>query len=342
MKVLVPIEDPFFAACIVDFIQHHEWPAKTEFLVMHVIEPYFLDKVPAVSFAPFLDVPTKTIIEEASRLVSTVSQSINNAHPSATVAQEVVEAHVVDQIKRVAEKWPADLVVAGSHGRSGFSKFFLGSVSLELANELQTPLLLVKPDKQTLKTWDDLDYPSLTHASFAQTLAKLGSTQQFRKILVALDDTKLSRQLIEFCLHHKWSTDAEFKLFSSIDERPFFFLPADLKDKLAEKLVEDQQVMLSEFVALIKARLPMQQVETEIERGSAKANIISACHNWNANLLIVGNHGGTGKCALGSIALSSLCAAPCSVLLVKEDSWVTTAASAVVSDSETKAVVSAT
>ena len=323
MKVLVPVEDPFFAACIVDFINNHEWPAKTEFLVMHVIEPFYLKDSPSVTFAPFLDISPASTIEDASRLVSTVSQSINNAHPSATVTQEVVEAHVVEQIKRVSLNWPADLVVIGSHGRSGFSQFILGSASLELASELHTPLLMVKPDRHTLKFWNDLDYPTLTHTSFEEVLKKIALTPNLRKIFVALDDTKLSGQLVDFCLHHKWKVDAEFKLFSSVDEGPFFFLPPALKEKVLAKLSQDQQVSLTAFAKRLEAGLSSIRVSTEIERGSPKKNILAACEKWDANLLVVGNHARDDrKCALGSVAMASLCAAPCSVLLLKEEAAV--------------------
>ncbi|RKR38615.1 universal stress protein [Paraburkholderia sp. BL17N1] len=48
-------------------------------------------------------------------------------------------------IVREAQRWHADLVVVGTHGRRGFSRWFLGSVAGRTARITQTPLLMVRP-----------------------------------------------------------------------------------------------------------------------------------------------------------------------------------------------------
>ena len=138
------------------------------------------------------------VIATASRLVTSAAQAINNANPDCTVTQEVVEANIFDQIKRVAEKWSADLVVVGSHGRRGFNHFVMGSVSFELVRQTSLPLVLVKPDRRTLKIWENFDYPSLTRNSFDEALAKAQSNSKPERIMLALDGTALSEQLVEF------------------------------------------------------------------------------------------------------------------------------------------------
>lgn len=40
-----------------------------------------------------------------------------------------------------------DLVVVGSHGRTGFKKFLLGSVSAKIVNEAPCPVLVIKDPK---------------------------------------------------------------------------------------------------------------------------------------------------------------------------------------------------
>ncbi|MDR3615832.1 MAG: universal stress protein [Candidatus Obscuribacterales bacterium] len=320
MKILVPIEDPFFAVCVVDFINHHVWPAKTEFLVTHVIEPFYLDEAQQPAFAPLLKISPQSIIDEALSLVRAVSQAINNANPQATVTEDVVESEVVGQIKHVAEKWPADLVIMGSHGRSGFNHFFLGSVALEVASEIQTPLLLIKPDRKTIKASDDLLSTKLTQASFQASLDKLALARKPAKVFVALDETDLSKQIIDFCLKHKWSEQAEFKLFSTIDERPFFLVPKATTEKISEELIEGQKIKLSNYAQLLKEQLAPKSVTTEVEFGAPRKNLIVASTAWDADLLVVGNHvKKSGTSALCGVAMASLCAAPCSVLLIKEN-----------------------
>ncbi|MEO8839057.1 MAG: universal stress protein [Herbaspirillum sp.] len=48
-----------------------------------------------------------------------------------------------------AESWPADLIVIGSHGRSGIKRLFLGSVAEHLLRLSTTPILLVRESQTT-------------------------------------------------------------------------------------------------------------------------------------------------------------------------------------------------
>jgi nucleotide-binding universal stress UspA family protein len=47
-------------------------------------------------------------------------------------------------ICEIAEQLPADLIVIGSHGRRGFDKMLLGSVSQEVVQRSKVPVLIVK------------------------------------------------------------------------------------------------------------------------------------------------------------------------------------------------------
>jgi len=51
------------------------------------------------------------------------------------IATEIVEA---------AKKWPANLVVLGTHGRRGFVHLFLGSVAEDVVRIATTPVLLIR------------------------------------------------------------------------------------------------------------------------------------------------------------------------------------------------------
>src|SRR5262249_44073441 len=48
-------------------------------------------------------------------------------------------------IQLFAERMRADLVIVGTHGRSGFQRFLLGSVTERLLRVLAVPLLIVPP-----------------------------------------------------------------------------------------------------------------------------------------------------------------------------------------------------
>ena len=55
-----------------------------------------------------------------------------------------VWGHPAEEIVKYAKENAVDLVIMGSHGRSGIKKAFLGSVSQAVANQLSCPVTLVK------------------------------------------------------------------------------------------------------------------------------------------------------------------------------------------------------
>ena len=49
-------------------------------------------------------------------------------------------------IESAAKNWKADLIVIGTHGRSGLNRLLLGSVAEDVARSATVPVLLVHAD----------------------------------------------------------------------------------------------------------------------------------------------------------------------------------------------------
>ena len=64
--------------------------------------------------------------------------------PDLSFTVSVVEGHAVDVILEYLRKNPPDLVVMGSHGRSGVERLLLGSVAENVAREARCPTLIVR------------------------------------------------------------------------------------------------------------------------------------------------------------------------------------------------------
>lgn len=63
-----------------------------------------------------------------------------------TVLLEAGGERVADVIDGEAKNWPADLIVIGTHGRSGLSRLLLGSVAEGVARGTSVPVLLIRSE----------------------------------------------------------------------------------------------------------------------------------------------------------------------------------------------------
>lgn len=56
--------------------------------------------------------------------------------------------HVAQPIAEMAREWKADLLVAGTHGRRGVDRFFMGSVAERIVRVAPCPLLLLRDSER--------------------------------------------------------------------------------------------------------------------------------------------------------------------------------------------------
>jgi nucleotide-binding universal stress UspA family protein len=107
-----------------------------------VIDPYPFTGVGtdfAYGQAEYLNAATA----EANAAIKTAKSMFEEAGVSAETA--VVEAHAAWRgVVQAAESSQADLIVMGSHGRSGLEKLVLGSVTQAVLSHTHLPVLVVR------------------------------------------------------------------------------------------------------------------------------------------------------------------------------------------------------
>jgi nucleotide-binding universal stress UspA family protein len=79
-----------------------------------------------------------------SRGAATASALGANAETTLLTIAEASDDRVYDTIEQEAVRWPADLIVIGTHGRRGFRRLLLGSVAEGLIRVTTKPVLLVR------------------------------------------------------------------------------------------------------------------------------------------------------------------------------------------------------
>jgi nucleotide-binding universal stress UspA family protein len=107
--------------------------------------------VQVVPFMPIYGSPelvTPLIIDEkqkeaAHRYLASLVENLKQQGFRATLTVKTgqqVPAEIID----VAKEKGADLIVMSTHGRSGFTRWFVGSVALRVLTHAETPILLLR------------------------------------------------------------------------------------------------------------------------------------------------------------------------------------------------------
>jgi nucleotide-binding universal stress UspA family protein len=133
MKILLAIDTSAFADAAVQAVIEQFSPRGNEVRVFHAGEwlqhlplSYFFAQGPEAATAVMS--AKDEILRAADEHVREMATRLRAAHFAVTT-EIVPEGDPRTAILDAAEKWPADLIVVGSHGRSGLDRFLLGSVS---------------------------------------------------------------------------------------------------------------------------------------------------------------------------------------------------------------------
>jgi nucleotide-binding universal stress UspA family protein len=132
------------------------------------------------------------------------------------------------------------------------------------------------------------------------------------KILLAIDSSTVSRQVLEEAAARPWPEDTTFCIVSAVDVGRFAELPVLIDDskRECEKIVKAGAALLAQ------AKLP---ATTEVLTGSPRRVVSDFAAQWGADLILVGSHGrgAIGRFFLGSVAQGILQTARCSVEIVR-------------------------
>jgi nucleotide-binding universal stress UspA family protein len=113
---------------------------RSELILLHVF----------VELPLYAEVPATTVLEvyqEQQRWVQDeLDMRVREAEAAGVTARARLETGpAAETIARVAEEERADLLVAGTHGRSGLDRFFVGSVAERVVRTAPCPVLVVRP-----------------------------------------------------------------------------------------------------------------------------------------------------------------------------------------------------
>lgn len=144
MRVIVAIDGSECSTEAVTAVAKRCWPPVTEFEILHVSEPFYIQYTPT-GFSAQSMIEAQHAQEEYMR--TTVGETmtlLKTTVPNCVVEGKVINGPVAMTILEEAGKFGADLIVLGSHGRTGLEKFLIGSVAQRVAMNANCSVEVVK------------------------------------------------------------------------------------------------------------------------------------------------------------------------------------------------------
>jgi len=133
MRILISTDGSECARLAMESVAGRPWPEGTEFKIISSPElPVIVGEYPYYSPEQLTDL-AKTSEAHAQESAESGAELLRRAGMRVTTEVTEPKDTPVRAILAVADKWPADLIVMGSHGRRGFDRLVLGSVSEAVA-----------------------------------------------------------------------------------------------------------------------------------------------------------------------------------------------------------------
>ena len=136
-RVLVAVEDRDDADRIVKWLMQHPFTNPVELQVLHAVVPIGVTEPFA---GPEIIAWLQDVQRYAETLVQSTASQLLSAHDKVTTA--VIQGNPTTIIAQEAKDM--DLVIVASYGRTGISRFLLGSVSHAVVHHVTCPVLVLR------------------------------------------------------------------------------------------------------------------------------------------------------------------------------------------------------
>lgn len=145
MKVILALDDSEFSDTAMESVARRAWPVGSEITAIHVVELDLdihngKDTDDLVNLNPY----KQDIVNHAKKLIDSRVKTLAARLPGCKIEGTVLQGNARDALIHALDKYEPDLVVMGSHGRTGIKKFVLGSVAESVLHQATCPVEIVK------------------------------------------------------------------------------------------------------------------------------------------------------------------------------------------------------
>lgn len=119
---------------------------KAQLRLINVIEEVYLLDAEGYAFIDYAAMQEAVRHTGERALAQAAEKALQTGVTAETALLEAAGERVASVIDGEARRWPADLIVIGTHGRSGLSRLLLGSVAEGVVRGASVPVLLVRAE----------------------------------------------------------------------------------------------------------------------------------------------------------------------------------------------------
>ncbi len=147
-KIMVPLDGSELAECVMPHVEAITTGCKsTNVVFARVVNPVQLPaSVPARGKFSFTETERQQLYEQHKQAAEAYLKRMvaSTRLEGVVLSYEVLEGKVADALAHWAEKNGVDLIVIASHGRSGVSRWVMGSVAERVLRSACVPVLMVR------------------------------------------------------------------------------------------------------------------------------------------------------------------------------------------------------
>jgi nucleotide-binding universal stress UspA family protein len=294
-RILCPVDLSEFSHHALDQARALAKWYEADITVLHVsgVPPPVAPPAGIVEAYPPLPLPdSQQVSEEVRRFCG-----LDDALEAQRIRVVVVAGSPAPEIVKHAAALPADLLVMGTHGRSGFERLFLGSVTEKVLRSVRVPVLTVPPPVQ-----------------------RVGAVL-YKTILCPVEFSDPSTRALEYALRLAKEADARVILLHSIEALADETVLGDVSHFSVREyyryLEEDARARLKSAVP--EGARVWCTPEERVVFGKPYAIILQTAEEVNADIIVMGVHGrgALNRFLFGSTTYHVIREARCPVLTLR-------------------------
>ena len=154
MKILVATDGSEYSRMALHSVVHRPWPEGSEVKVLCVPEPFAPVGFPFFELKEIEDLNTSAL-KQAKKAVDASARILTKLDAKVSTETPLPQDSPARVIVKEAQEWGAHMIVLGSHGRRGFDRLIMGSVSAQVAFHAHCSVEVIRgrigPEKRSRK-----------------------------------------------------------------------------------------------------------------------------------------------------------------------------------------------